>query len=64
MSLLSTLEEISDLQSEAEEKDEGKQSQEVVKLPRTNSLEDLDIKVFQSELLLETRALIKTEWSS
>lgn len=50
MSLLSTLEEISDLQSEAEEKDEGKQSQEVVKLPRTNSLEDLDIKVFQSEL--------------
>ncbi|XP_037548858.1 helicase SKI2W [Nematolebias whitei] len=44
MSLLSTLEEISDLQPEAEEKDEGKQSQEVVKLPRTNSLEDLDIK--------------------
>lgn len=50
MSLLSSLEEIPDLQPEAEEKDEGKQTQEAVKLPRTNSLEDLDIKVFKSEL--------------
>lgn len=47
MSLLSTLEEISDLQLDAEEKEEeGKKTEEAIKLPRTNSLEDLDIKVF------------------
>lgn len=45
MSLLSTLDGISDLQSEAEEKEEDKESEEAPKLPRTNSLEDLGIKV-------------------
>uniref|UniRef100_A0A1A8F6F3 Superkiller viralicidic activity 2 (S. cerevisiae homolog)-like n=3 Tax=Nothobranchius korthausae TaxID=1143690 RepID=A0A1A8F6F3_9TELE len=43
MSLLSTLDEISNLQPDTE-KEGDKQREEVVKLPRTNSLEDLDIK--------------------
>lgn len=45
MSLLSTFDDTIDLQPEAEEKEEGKGS-ESPKLPRTNSLEDLGIKVF------------------
>ena len=47
MSLLSTLEDITDLQPETEEKDKGKgkDSEETPKRPRTNSLEDLGIKV-------------------
>lgn len=45
MSLLSTLDDIPDLQPEEEEKDKGKGSEEAPKLPRTNSLEDLGIKV-------------------
>ncbi|XP_078124648.1 superkiller complex protein 2 isoform X1 [Sander vitreus] len=44
MSLLSTLNDITYLQPEAEEKEEGKGSKEAPKLPRTNSLEDLGIK--------------------
>ncbi|KAM4724641.1 superkiller complex protein 2 [Anableps anableps] len=44
MSLLSSLENIPDLQPEAEEKEDGKAKEEAVKLPRTNSLEDLGIK--------------------
>ncbi|XP_059206535.1 helicase SKI2W [Centropristis striata] len=44
MSLLSTLDDITDLQPEAAEKEEGKGSAEAPKLPRTNSLEDLGIK--------------------
>uniref|UniRef100_A0A8C9ZIK3 SKI2 subunit of superkiller complex n=1 Tax=Sander lucioperca TaxID=283035 RepID=A0A8C9ZIK3_SANLU len=47
MSLLSTLNDITYLQPEAEEKEEGKGSKEAPKLPRTNSLEDLGIKVLQ-----------------
>lgn len=47
MSLLSTLDDVTDLQPEAEEKEEGKGSEEAPKLPRTNSLEDLGIKVLQ-----------------
>lgn len=47
MSLLSTLDGITDLQPEAEEKEENKESEEAPKLPRTNSLEDLGIKVLQ-----------------
>lgn len=47
MSLLSTLDDITDLQPEAEEKEEGKGNNEAPKLPRTNSLEDLGIKVLQ-----------------
>ncbi|XP_063755092.1 LOW QUALITY PROTEIN: helicase SKI2W [Eleginops maclovinus] len=43
MSLLSTLD-IADLQPEAEEKEEGKRSEDTPKLPRTNSLEDLGVK--------------------
>lgn len=46
MSLLSTLEDIPDLQPEADEKEDDKAGQEAVKIPRTNSLEDLGIKVF------------------
>uniref|UniRef100_A0A672IL68 SKI2 homolog, superkiller viralicidic activity 2-like n=1 Tax=Salarias fasciatus TaxID=181472 RepID=A0A672IL68_SALFA len=42
MSLLDTLEDISDLQPEAEEKEDGTR-EEAPKLPRTNSLEDLGI---------------------
>ncbi|XP_058474761.1 helicase SKI2W [Solea solea] len=44
MSLLSTFEDIVDLQPEAEEKQEGKGGEKSPKLPRTNSLEDLGIK--------------------
>lgn len=47
MSLLSTLDDITDLQPEPEEKEEGKATEEAPKLPRTNSLEDLGIKVLQ-----------------
>uniref|UniRef100_A0AAQ5YMY3 SKI2 homolog, superkiller viralicidic activity 2-like n=1 Tax=Amphiprion ocellaris TaxID=80972 RepID=A0AAQ5YMY3_AMPOC len=43
MSLLETLD-ITDLQPEEEEKEEGKGKEEASKLPRTNSLEDLGIK--------------------
>lgn len=45
MSLLSTFDGIS-LQPEAEEKEEVKGAEQAPKLPRTNSLEDLGIKVF------------------
>ncbi|XP_031593956.1 helicase SKI2W isoform X1 [Oreochromis aureus] len=44
MSLLSTVEGISGLQLEAEEKEKDKESEDAPKLPRTNSLEDLGIK--------------------
>ncbi|XP_068188330.1 superkiller complex protein 2 [Antennarius striatus] len=44
MSLLSTLDDITDLQPETEDKEEGKEREEALKLPRTNSLEDLGIK--------------------
>ncbi|XP_035476382.1 helicase SKI2W [Scophthalmus maximus] len=44
MSLLSTFDDIIDLQAEAEEKEEGKGAGETPKLPRTNSLEDFGIK--------------------
>uniref|UniRef100_A0A3P8RM45 SKI2 subunit of superkiller complex n=1 Tax=Amphiprion percula TaxID=161767 RepID=A0A3P8RM45_AMPPE len=43
MSLLETLD-ITDLQPEEEEKEEGKGKEEASKIPRTNSLEDLGIK--------------------
>uniref|UniRef100_A0A8C3G0B9 SKI2 subunit of superkiller complex n=1 Tax=Cyclopterus lumpus TaxID=8103 RepID=A0A8C3G0B9_CYCLU len=49
MSLLSTLDDITDLQPVAEEKEEGKESEEAPKLPRTNSLEDLGVKVGKDE---------------
>uniref|UniRef100_A0A8C5N3B0 SKI2 homolog, superkiller viralicidic activity 2-like n=1 Tax=Gouania willdenowi TaxID=441366 RepID=A0A8C5N3B0_GOUWI len=45
MSLLSTLDDIGDFHSEVEEKKEGKATKEAPRLPRTNSLEDLGIKV-------------------
>ncbi|XP_029023350.1 helicase SKI2W [Betta splendens] len=44
MSLLSTFNDITDLQPETEEKDDGRRSDEVPVMPRTNSLEDLGIK--------------------
>nr|XP_020453078.1 helicase SKI2W [Monopterus albus] len=44
MSLLSTFDDITDLQPEAEEKQESKGGKEAPQLPRTNSLEDLGIK--------------------
>lgn len=47
MSLLSKFDDIIDFQPEAEEKEEGKGGDKAPKLPRTNSLEDLGIKVFQ-----------------
>uniref|UniRef100_A0A671X4U6 SKI2 subunit of superkiller complex n=1 Tax=Sparus aurata TaxID=8175 RepID=A0A671X4U6_SPAAU len=47
MSLLSALDDITELQPEADEKEEGKEKQDAPKLPRTNSLEDLGIKVLQ-----------------
>lgn len=47
MSLLSTLDGISDLQPETDEKEEDKEKEEAPQLPRTNSLEDLGIKVQQ-----------------
>uniref|UniRef100_A0A3B3VUC6 SKI2 subunit of superkiller complex n=1 Tax=Poecilia latipinna TaxID=48699 RepID=A0A3B3VUC6_9TELE len=49
MSLLSTLENIPDLLPEAEEKEDGKTGEEAVKLPRTNSLEDLGIKAGKTD---------------
>uniref|UniRef100_A0A3Q3J8R8 SKI2 homolog, superkiller viralicidic activity 2-like n=1 Tax=Monopterus albus TaxID=43700 RepID=A0A3Q3J8R8_MONAL len=52
MSLLSTFDDITDLQPEAEEKQESKGGKEAPQLPRTNSLEDLGIKVFQQCLYL------------
>lgn len=45
MSLLSTFDDIPDLQPEAEAKEEAQGTKEAPKLPRTNSLEDLGIKV-------------------
>ncbi|XP_035039239.1 helicase SKI2W [Hippoglossus stenolepis] len=48
LSLLSTFDDIADLQPEAEEKAEGKGGEEAPKLPRTNSLEDLGIKDAES----------------
>lgn len=45
MSLLSSLDDIAGLQLEAEETEEDKDRDEAPKLPRTNSLEDLGIKV-------------------
>lgn len=47
MSLLSALDDITELQPEADEKEEGKEKQDAPKLPRTNSHEDLGIKVLQ-----------------
>ncbi|XP_034560048.1 helicase SKI2W [Notolabrus celidotus] len=44
MSLLSTYDDITGLQPEEEEKEEGKRSEDAPKLPRTNSLDDLGIK--------------------
>ncbi|XP_068603246.1 superkiller complex protein 2 [Brachionichthys hirsutus] len=49
MSLLSTLDGITDFQLETEDKEEGKEK-EAPKLPRTNSLEDLGIKDALSSL--------------
>uniref|UniRef100_A0A674BHH2 SKI2 subunit of superkiller complex n=1 Tax=Salmo trutta TaxID=8032 RepID=A0A674BHH2_SALTR len=46
LSLLSTFDDIIDSQPEAEEKEKGHGSGNAPKLPRTNSLEDLGIKVF------------------
>lgn len=51
MSLLSTLDEITDLQYE-EEQQEAKESSNIPQVPRTNSLEDLGIKVLQGLGLL------------
>lgn len=51
MSLLSTLDGIP-LQLEAEEKEEDNEIEDARKLPRTNSLEDLGIKVLPFVLLL------------
>ncbi|XP_015232461.1 PREDICTED: helicase SKI2W [Cyprinodon variegatus] len=48
MSLLSTLEDIPDLQAEAEQKEDSKAGEETIKLARTNSLEDLGIKDVES----------------
>lgn len=47
MSLLSTLDDITDIRYE-EEHQEAKESNNTPKVPRTNSLEDLGIKVLQS----------------
>lgn len=46
MSLLSTLDDIADFRYE-EEQQEAKESNDTPKVPRTNSLEDLGIKVVQ-----------------
>lgn len=51
MSLLSTLDEITDLQYE-EEQQEAKERSNTPQVPRTNSLEDLGIKVLQGLGLL------------
>lgn len=51
MSLLSTLDGIP-LQLDVDEKEEEKEIEEARKLPRTNSLEDLGIKVLPYVLLL------------
>uniref|UniRef100_A0A672Z928 SKI2 homolog, superkiller viralicidic activity 2-like n=1 Tax=Sphaeramia orbicularis TaxID=375764 RepID=A0A672Z928_9TELE len=48
MSLLSTFDGLTDLHREVEEKEEGKETDKAPKLPRTNSLEDLGIKVIYS----------------
>lgn len=49
MSLLSSFDDVSLLQPEEEETDTDKDREEVPKLPRTNSLEDLGIKVLPSD---------------
>lgn len=49
MSLLSSFDDVSLLQPEEEETDADKDREEVPKLPRTNSLEDLGIKVLPSD---------------
>lgn len=49
MSLLSSFDDVSLLQPEEEETDTDKDREEAPKLPRTNSLEDLGIKVLPSD---------------
>lgn len=51
MTLLSNLDGITGLQPDEEEKEEDKESEKAPKLPRTNSLEDLGIKVLQFDCL-------------
>lgn len=59
MSLLSTFDDIIDLQPEADEKEvgRGEEEEEAPNLPRTNSLEDLGIKV------VYIITIINTQWS-
>lgn len=52
MSLLSSLDDNVGLQLEAQETEEDKDREEAPKLPRTNSLEDLGIKVMLFILVL------------
>lgn len=52
MSLLSSLDDMGGLHFEAEETEEDKDREEAPKLPRTNSLEDLGIKVMLFILVL------------
>lgn len=59
MSLLSTLEDITDFRYE-EEQQEAKESKNTPKVPRTNSLEDLGIKVLQDLGFLMFLALLIT----
>ncbi|KAF7662120.1 hypothetical protein LDENG_00245760 [Lucifuga dentata] len=47
MSLLSTFDDITDLQLDEEEKEKSQEREEAPKLPRTNSLEDLGVMVMQ-----------------
>lgn len=59
MSLLSSLDDIGGLQLGAEETEEDKDSEEAPKLPRTNSLEDLGIKVMLFVLVLYLYMYVK-----
>lgn len=51
MSLLSSFDDVSLLQPDEEETNVDKDKEEAPKLPRTNSLEDLGIKVLQFDLV-------------
>lgn len=60
LSLLSTFDDIADLQLDAEEKEKGKESEEAPKLPRTNSLEDLGIKVLNMVSTMQLQPNLKS----
>uniref|UniRef100_A0A8C4EAG6 SKI2 subunit of superkiller complex n=1 Tax=Dicentrarchus labrax TaxID=13489 RepID=A0A8C4EAG6_DICLA len=63
MSLLSALDDITALQPEEEEKEEGKGVEEAPKLPRTNSLEDLVIKVLRLKSKPKENPVENKKWA-